>query len=128
MQQGLLTDRVYGSVEDIPAVRRRSRHFQHPDLSNLTMKTVERVQAICKAHGVSTAEAAIAWSVAHPHISCTIVGARNEEQVGAEPCNVGMVVDRGKSLMSTFVSSRLLLVGERDALSRAHVDESGAAA
>ncbi len=60
--------------------RRNSPDFKEPRLiENLNL--VEKLRAMGARHGRSPAEVAIAWTLAHPAVTGTIVGARSSEQV-----------------------------------------------
>jgi aryl-alcohol dehydrogenase-like predicted oxidoreductase len=83
MQSGLLTGRM--TRERIAALpggdwRRNSRFFQEPILSK-AQGLVERLQHVAARHGRVPGEVAIAWTLRHPAITATIVGARNPAQV-----------------------------------------------
>ena len=83
MQSGLLTGKMTRErLASLPEgdFRRSSRFFQEPMFSK-AMSLVERLRAVAEQHGRTPGEAAIAWTLRHPAITATIVGARNPQQV-----------------------------------------------
>ena len=83
MQSGLLTGKMTRErIASLPEgdFRRNSRFFQEPMFSK-AMSLVERLRAIAEKHGRTPGEAAIAWTLRHPAITATIVGARSPQQV-----------------------------------------------
>jgi aryl-alcohol dehydrogenase-like predicted oxidoreductase len=60
--------------------RRNSPDFKEPKLTE-NLNLVEKLRAIGARHGCLPAEVAIAWTLAHPAVTGTIVGARSPEQV-----------------------------------------------
>ena len=83
MQSGLLTGTM--TRERFAALpegdwRRNSRFFQEPMFSKAQF-LVEHLRAIGAKHGRSPGEVAIAWTLRHPAITATIVGARKPQQI-----------------------------------------------
>ncbi|MBN2241055.1 MAG: aldo/keto reductase [Acidobacteria bacterium] len=83
MKSGLLTgamtrERIANFPQD--DWRRNSPDFKEPKLTQ-NLKLVEKLRAIGARHGRSPAEVAIAWTLRHPAVTGTIVGARSREQV-----------------------------------------------
>ena len=60
--------------------RRNSRFFQEPMFSK-AQSIVEHLRAIGDKHGRRPGEVAIAWTLRHPAITATIVGARKPRQI-----------------------------------------------
>jgi aryl-alcohol dehydrogenase-like predicted oxidoreductase len=83
MQSGLLTGTMtrerFASLPE-GDWRRGSRFFQEPMFSRAQF-LVERLRAIGAAHGRTPGEVAIAWTLRHPAITATIVGARKPHQI-----------------------------------------------
>lgn len=83
MQSGLLTesfsaDRVSKFPQD--DWRARAEEFQQPKLGkNLYLR--DALRPIAQRHGVSVSDIAIAWTLAWPGVTGSIVGARSPEQV-----------------------------------------------
>ncbi len=89
LMQGLLSGR-YRRIEDIPMMRRRTRHFSgtrtgvrhgedgHEDLLTATMS---ELFDFAEAVGLAPAVLALAWLTAQPGISSVILGARNPAQL-----------------------------------------------
>jgi aryl-alcohol dehydrogenase-like predicted oxidoreductase len=83
MQSGLLTDsfsreRVANLAQD--DWRRRSSHFQEPNLSrNIALR--DALKPIAQRYNTSVSSVAIAWTLAWPGVTGAIVGARTPEQV-----------------------------------------------
>ena len=60
--------------------RRNGKFFQEPMFSKAQF-LVERLKAIGDQHGRRPGEVAIAWTLRHPAITATIVGARKPQQI-----------------------------------------------
>ena len=89
LMQGLLSGR-YGRVEDIPMMRRRTRHFscsrqgtRHGEGGHeqLLTATLEELGDFAEAVGLSLAVLSLAWLTAQPGVSSVILGARNPSQL-----------------------------------------------
>lgn len=83
MMSGLLTGAMTRErIARFPADdwRRNNLEFQEPKLTE-NLKLVEKLRAIGAPHGRSPAEVAIAWTLQHPAVTASIVGARSSEQV-----------------------------------------------
>jgi aryl-alcohol dehydrogenase-like predicted oxidoreductase len=83
MVSGLLTGAMTKErVAQMPSDdwRRNNARFQEPQLSR-NLKLVELLQEIGSAHGRSSGEVAIAWTLRQPAVTAAIVGARNAKQV-----------------------------------------------
>ena len=83
MQSGLLTGTMTRErLASLPEGdwRRNARFFQEPIFSR-ALGLVEDLKRIGARHGRSAGEVAIAWTLRHPAITATIVGARKPEQV-----------------------------------------------
>jgi aryl-alcohol dehydrogenase-like predicted oxidoreductase len=83
MQSGLLTGTMTRErLASLPQGdwRRKARFFQEPMFSR-ALSLVERLRAIGGRHGRTPGEVAIAWTLRHPAITATIVGARKAEQL-----------------------------------------------
>jgi aryl-alcohol dehydrogenase-like predicted oxidoreductase len=89
LMQGLLTGR-YASIEDIPMLRRRTRHFsRHRDGTrhgeegheNLLMDTVADLRDFAAAVGLTVEGMALSWLAAQPGVASIILGARNPSQL-----------------------------------------------
>jgi aryl-alcohol dehydrogenase-like predicted oxidoreductase len=83
MQSGLLTGTM--TRERFAALpegdwRRNARFFQEPMFSRAE-SIVERLREIGNKHGRTPGEVAIAWTLRHPAITATIVGARKPSQI-----------------------------------------------
>lgn len=83
MQSGLLSGKMTRErIASLPEGdwRRNNRFYQEPLLSR-ALALVEQLQKIGRRHGRSAGEVAIAWTLRHPAITATIVGARNPGQI-----------------------------------------------
>jgi aryl-alcohol dehydrogenase-like predicted oxidoreductase len=83
MQSGLLTGRMTRErIASLPEGdwRRNNRFYQEPLLSK-AFSLVDRLRAIADKHGRTAGEVAIAWTLRHPAITATIVGARRPQQL-----------------------------------------------
>jgi myo-inositol catabolism protein IolS len=89
LMQGLLSGN-FRSIAELPPPRTRTRHFagtrkgsRHggPGFEADTMAAVEAVRGIAAELGAPVSDVAIAWAVANPAVTCTIVGCRNRQQL-----------------------------------------------
>ena len=83
MQSGLLTGTMTRErIASLPEGdwRRNNRFYQEPLLSR-AFALVDRLRAIADTHGRTPGEVAIAWTLRHPAITATIVGARKPQQI-----------------------------------------------
>lgn len=90
LQQGLLTGK-YASTDEVKPMLARSRHFHHlsgdgtrhgEDGAEVEINSALPELAIIAGElGISISELALAWVIANPAISTTIVGCRNEQQL-----------------------------------------------
>lgn len=83
MQSGLLTDSFSADrIATLPKDdwRTRSEEFQQPKLrKNLSLR--DALRSIARRHDSSVSEIAIAWTLAWPGVTGSIVGARSPEQI-----------------------------------------------
>lgn len=89
LMQGLLAGR-YDSVEDIPMLRRRTRHFschrdgtRHGELGHETilMETVLDLRDFAEAVGLPMSVMCLSWLIAQPGVTSAVLGARNPAQL-----------------------------------------------
>ena len=83
MQSGLLTGKMTRErIASLPEGdwRRNNRFYQEPLLGK-ALSLVDSLRAIAEKHGRTPGEVAIAWTLRHPAITATIVGARKPEQI-----------------------------------------------
>ncbi len=89
LMQGLLTGR-WLDVDDIPLLRRRTRHFsntregvRHSEAGceRELMRTVGHLKAFSEAIGIPFATVSLCWVLAQPGVTSAIVGARKPEQL-----------------------------------------------
>jgi aryl-alcohol dehydrogenase-like predicted oxidoreductase len=87
LQQGLLTGR-YASLQDVPSMFRRTRHFDSrrpnslarhggPGFEAELTAALSRLEAIAVEVGRSMADLATAWVASTPGIACALVGSRS---------------------------------------------------
>ena len=89
LMQGLLTGR-WETVEEIPVLRRRTRHFsgkreacRHGErgCESLLMETVLQIKRFSEAVGLSPATMSLCWAIAQPGVSSVIIGGRKPGQL-----------------------------------------------
>ncbi|MCP4643393.1 MAG: aldo/keto reductase [bacterium] len=89
IMQGILAGR-WSSVDEIPANRRRTRHFscdregvRHgmPGCEALTMEALAKIGDVCNDIGQPMATVAMAWLLAKPGVTTVIVGGRKPDHV-----------------------------------------------
>ncbi len=100
LMQGLLSGR-WKSADDIPQLRRRTRHFsrdregtRHGEAGceGLTFETLRALQTIADGLGQPMASVALAWAIAQPEITSVIVGARRAKQLQRNLEGVGLAM------------------------------------
>ena len=85
--QGILTDR-YKSVDEIPPMHSRFRHFDpSPDRPQVIhgeegaememFEAIAGIKGVAEADNIPMSRLALAWTIAKPGITCTLVGMRN---------------------------------------------------
>ncbi|MGQ9662529.1 MAG: aldo/keto reductase [Kiritimatiellia bacterium] len=88
LMQGLLTGK-FVSLEDVPAERRRIRHYSsthpgtlhgEPGAESETFAAVAAIRRIAERLDQPMGHVAIAWLLAQPGVACVIGGARNAAQ------------------------------------------------
>ena len=83
MANGLLSGRWSKErLDNTPARdwRHKNRHFQEPNFSR-NLDFVEFLRGMANDKGCSVAQLSIAWTLAHPASTGTIIGARNKTQL-----------------------------------------------
>jgi len=89
LMQGLLSGR-FTSIDDLPPARTRTRHFAstrpgsrhgEPGIEAETWAALQAIAGIAAERDVPVADLALAWSMANPGLSCTLVGCRNVQQL-----------------------------------------------
>ncbi len=89
LMQGLLTGK-YGSVDEVPPNRRRTRHFRgdveparhgDPGAETETFAVLAQLRKICAEEDIPMAQLALAWAMARPGVTSVLVGARDLDQL-----------------------------------------------
>ena len=90
--QGVLSD-TRPTLDDIRPWQRRTRHFDAAKApgarhglggeEEAVQDTLGRLRALCREQGRPLAEVALAWTVANPALSCSLVGSRTVAQLEA---------------------------------------------
>lgn len=91
LAQGLLSGK-FASFDEVPPMRTRTRHFRGdrpgsrhggPGFEAETFAALENLRRAAERTGFPLRDLALAWAVANPAITCTLVGARNRAQLEA---------------------------------------------
>ena len=80
---GILTGKYRKGAEPEPGTRAADLPGVRQRITDAKLDAVERVRAWAEERGHTTAEAGIAWLLAHPVVSSVIAGARTPEQTAA---------------------------------------------
>jgi len=90
LQQGLLSDR-YSSLGELPALRRRTRHFDSRKVPQARHggngaeaeldDALKGIRALARDLQTTVSRVALAWCIARPGVTCALAGARNVEQL-----------------------------------------------
>lgn len=83
LASGILTGKYRRNAEPEAGTRFGDLTGMRDRLTDEKLAKAERIQAWAEQRGHTTAEAAIAWLLAHPVVSSVIAGARSPEQVSA---------------------------------------------
>jgi len=98
LMQGLLTGK-YGSLDDIPLNRRRTRHFhsRREGTRHGEAGAEEELEAalagiggVAERTGISMSVLALSWCLSNPAITCTLTGARDVGQLQGNLVAVNM--------------------------------------
>ena len=88
IQQGLLTGK-FGSPDDVPEGRARTRHFSdtrpqsrhgEPGAEELTFQAISGVREVAEDLGEPMADVALAWLLHQPAVTSVLAGMRNAHQ------------------------------------------------
>lgn len=110
LMQGILSGK-YPDPDSVPSSRARTRHFncsrpgsRHKGngFEKETFETLEKVRVLAVELGLPMHLLAIAWSLANPSITCTLVGARNK----------GQLIENLKSLSTTIDKEKMSALDE----------------
>ncbi len=91
LAQGLLSGKL-ASFDELPPIRVRTRHFRGdrpgsrhggPGCEAETFAALDNLRRAAEEAGLPLGDLALAWAVANPAITCTLVGARNRAQLEA---------------------------------------------
>ena len=80
--------------------------YDYRDASPEVLDRVARIQAVCRAHGVALAHAAVRFPLGHPAVSSIVLGAVSRDEVGRNLAAFG--ADIPAALWSDLVAERLL--------------------
>lgn len=86
--QGVLSDR-YATLDDLPAMRRRTRHFDSRKNSFArhglrgaeaeTQRALDAIRAVAKHEGMATSDLALKWGFANETVTSSLCGSRTIE-------------------------------------------------
>ena len=91
LAQGLLSGK-FANFDELPPIRTRTRHFRGDRPGSRhggagceaeTLVALEGLRRAAEQAGVPLGDLALAWAIANPSITCTLVGARNRAQLEA---------------------------------------------
>ena len=60
---------------------RPGAHYNYAVAPPAIMARVERIEAVCRAHGTRLADAALQFPLAHPAVSSIVLGATSDQEV-----------------------------------------------
>jgi myo-inositol catabolism protein IolS len=103
LMHGILTGK-FGTIEDIPDGRARTRHFssdrpmtrhRQEGAEAETAQALADIQKICEEAGLPMVKVALAWLLERPGVTTVIAGARNPEQIksNAEAASLELPTD-----------------------------------
>ncbi|MEO7414883.1 MAG: aldo/keto reductase [Opitutaceae bacterium] len=103
LAQGLLSGK-FSNFDDLPPMRTRTRHFRGdragsrhggPGFEAETFAALEALRGDAERAKLQLGDLALAWAIANPAITCTLVGARNRAQLEANVRAASIVVAPG---------------------------------
>jgi aryl-alcohol dehydrogenase-like predicted oxidoreductase len=116
LMQGLLAGK-YKDADSVPPNRARVRHFRgdrpgsrhgEAGAEKETFEALAKISLIGAELGVPMHLLAIAWSMAHPDLTCTLIGARNQDQLSDNIKALGVELD--EEVMSALDDATELLM------------------
>jgi aryl-alcohol dehydrogenase-like predicted oxidoreductase len=81
LQRGLLTGKIKLGHQFNEGNMRKGNRFYTDENIRRANALLEKIQPIAEKHGATLSQLVINWTIHQPGITCTLVGARNEEQV-----------------------------------------------
>ena len=120
LAQGLLSGK-FASFDELPPIRTRTRHFRGdrigarhggPGFEAETFAALENLRSAAERAAIPLADLALAWAVANPAITCTLVGARNRAQLEANVRAAQLVLSPAlRAELSSLTDSLLIKLG-----------------
>jgi len=104
LQQGLLTGKMTPDRELHDEDYRKGQKWFTPKNRQRVLDALERIRPIAEAHDATFAQTTIAWTLAQPGITATIVGARTPAQVreNARAADIDLTPDELAHIRAVF--------------------------
>lgn len=81
LQRGLLTGKFTRGYQYSPGDNRADSKYYKPENLDRVNAMLQKIKPIADDHGATLGQLVINWTIHRPAITCTLVGARNEQQV-----------------------------------------------
>lgn len=113
LQRGLLTGKIKPGHKFSEGDTREGNRFYTDENIRRTNALLEEIHPIASEHGATLAQVVINWTVHQPGIACTLVGARNEQQVADNAKALSFALSAEQLEQITAAANRFSLAEER---------------
>lgn len=113
LQRGLLTGKIKPGHKFGKGDTREGNRFYTDENIRRTNALLEEIHPIASEHGATLAQVVINWTVHQPGITCTLVGARNEQQVADNAKALHFTLSAEEMEQITVAANRFSLAEEK---------------
>lgn len=113
LQRGLLTGKIKPGYKFSEGDTRESNRFYTDENIRRTNALLEELHPIASEHGATLAQVVINWTIHQPGIVCTLVGARNEQQVSDNAKALNFTLSPEEMEQITAAANRFTLAEEK---------------
>lgn len=113
LQRGLLTGKIKPGHKFSEGDSREGNRFYTDENIRRTNALLEEIHPIAAEHGATVAQVVINWTIHQPGIACTLVGARNEQQVTDNAKALHFTLTPEQLEQITAVANRFTLAEEK---------------
>lgn len=113
LQRGLLTGKIKPGHKFGEGDTRESNRFYTEENIRRANALLEEIQPIAHEHGATLSQLVINWTIHQPGIACTLVGARNEEQVADNAKALSFTLSPEELEQITAAANRFSLAEEK---------------
>lgn len=113
LQRGLLTGKIKPGHKFSEGDTREGNRFYSDENIRRTNVLLEELHPIASEHGATLAQVVINWTIHQPGIVCTLVGARNEQQVSDNAKALNFTLSPEQMEQITAAANRFTLAEEK---------------